>query len=162
MILIIHCIGLCLLYDLILWGQDANDHLLWYNWASSQLTRTKADASPQSTLCWSPVFRLWQGSSTDIICGFIIIQATASPQGSPAETRPLPHIYLFISLYLESSLAHGCHVCPSVTPMMDEFESNLRLDEWPRNFRGFRVHLLCDPTSRLQLGCTLVHSDGAK
>lgn len=35
------------------------------------------------------VFWWWQGSSADIICICIIIQATASPQGSPAETKPL-------------------------------------------------------------------------
>lgn len=45
------------------------------------------------------VFSLWQGSSTDIICSCIIIQATASPQGSPAETKPL-------SSYLSPSAWH--------------------------------------------------------
>lgn len=45
------------------------------------------------------VFSLWQGASTDIICSCIIIQATASPQGSPAETKPL-------SSYLSPSAWH--------------------------------------------------------
>lgn len=88
----------------------------------------------------------WQGSSTDIICSCIIIQATASPRGSPAETWSLSlsaSIYLFLSLSLPSflSLFQGCRLWLSVTPVIDDFEHNVRLPAWLRIFCGFRIFL---------------------
>lgn len=92
-------------------------------------------------LLWPPcvfVSSRWQGSSNDIICSCIIIQATDSPQGSPAETKPLS-IYLSPSAWHFLSPVQGCCVCQSVTPVMDEFEHNLRLAARSRIFCGFRV-----------------------
>lgn len=92
-------------------------------------------------LLWPPcvfVSSRWQGSSNDIICSHIIIQATDSPQGSPAETKPLS-IYLSPSAWHFLSPVQGCCVCQSVTPVMDEFEHNLRLAARSRIFCGFRV-----------------------
>lgn len=87
-----------------------------------------------------------QGSSTDIICSCIIIQATASPQGSPAETwsrsRSLPaSIYLFPSLSLPSFLSpsQGCRLWPSVTPVIDDFEHDVRLAARLTIFCGFGI-----------------------
>ena len=101
------------------------------------------------TLLWPCVFVFsrWLGSSADIICSCIIIQATASPQGSPAETKPLsPYLSIYLSPPSFLFLSQGCRVWLRVTPVMDEH--NLRLScmaQDPLWFQG--LSLLRDPIS---------------